>query len=218
MFRQRVICGAALIAAIIAFSASAASAVHHYRRSPHRAAALPVWNPNSQLLEQLDSEVPILGLYAVRPPQGYSLVMKDVPTSATILHSYVWRCSPRPDGSFGGFTVIVAHLPALRGLSAQQRRIQLNNLTNVYLLAIRKFFRSWTRTLNQRGIINGIVFERSFQKGPAAANPNLTVHGFGYDALIGTDVIIMGSLDREPYSQDSLDLAEAAAMTFHKRS
>ena len=103
----------------------------------------------------------------------------------------------------------------LAGLPPDEELPSLEAAHETALESIKRRRQTWRVLRAEDGLVSGIHFRRSRWSGLDA---NLgPMHGFTYTALDGRTFIQIASQDVEPYHEEGLKMAEAAALTFQRR-
>ena len=178
-----------------------------YAFSSQKAAESRTWEPNKALLNRLDSPQDIEE-FQLNPPRNYTphTRLGDYGSKAT-----AWAGPLRRDGTRPQVMVLTVTLPA-----EEVKQYTLEQILYTFMERLSHRRQDWTRTSAEKGTINGLTFVRARWSG---TDPNLgrKMHGFNYVTMVGDKVIQLSSQDVEPYAKESLDLAEASALTFKKR-
>lgn len=77
--------------------------------------------------------------------------------------------------------------------------------------------RNWTRTVTEKGLINGLTFVRTRWNGQDLPT-GLKMHGLVYVAIVGETLIQLSSQDIEPHHVEALKLAELSILTLERSS
>ena len=80
-------------------------------------------------------------------------------------------------------------------------------------------WQNFTESPAQDGHINGIVFKRMYFKGIVSGQAGTRMaHGFAYVAIDGKSILNFQAEDVEPYSDDTIPIAQASVLTLHKQA
>lgn len=169
---------------------------------------LPNWKASEKFLAQLSQQVQVSS-YTLKVPQSYTLQEKDGPPG---IKAYGWAGKPRDNGTRPSVMVNLAGPP-----SVDTGRYTLEQALTSFLSSIQKPRKEWKQTKFEDGLIDGIKFKRSYWE---AIQPELGLRmsGFNYVAFDNGQLIQLSSQDFEPHAKETVALAEAAVLTFRKRS
>jgi hypothetical protein len=160
------------------------------------------WEPDPDLVEQLGREVDLTG-YKVRPPALYKQTLPDEEPPGALVTA--WAGAPRGDGSKPIFEVRIMPTPAGQRDPAAA--------IDAYLESVRSRRAEFSQTQTDAGRIAGRVFGRARWIG-AIVGTGQKIHGFCFATTDRQKLILLIGQDAEPHQEQSLRLAEAAAMTF----
>lgn len=170
-----------------------------------------VWRSNPAYSKQLDAKAKVENFY-VSPPTGFMLRHKTIQSDTEIANQYSWTGPIRADGTQPRFTVVVHRMQpgVVDNESAKKMLKERLDSTNTAE-------KHYLHTNIQNGKIGGMNFVRAYWK----RNPNDTdsgkrFRGFQYISSQGRTVISIVGDDVEAHYKSTLDLLEAAALTFHR--
>lgn len=96
--------------------------------------------------------------------------------------------------------------------------IPLNEVLEETLDAKKQQWPNFTESAAQDGKINGMSFKRAYYKGIISGRAGTRMaHGLVYVAVDGTKIISYQAEDVEPYNDDTLPIAQASILTFHRQ-
>jgi hypothetical protein len=157
----------------------------------------PVWKSNEALVDQLDSAKEIEG-FLINPPKGYSWLAQPGPEGSKITG---WSGVMRPDKTRAQLLVLTVTLPR-----EELKKYNLEQILDELVASTGQQRKNWQRTPTEKGLINGLIFVRTFWSG--------TDIGLGYVTLVGEKIIQLSSQDVEPHHKEALELAESSVFTF----
>jgi len=169
------------------------------------------WRSNAAYSKLLAPPVSVNGYY-VRPPLGFTFQKKQILSDAKIGYQCDWHGPTRADGTRPRFVLAVFNLRP-GAVSQEDAEASLNS----GLDAMNTDVKHYVHTDPEHGKANGMGFVRAYWKrDPNDPDDGKRFHGFQYEYVQGaTSIVIIGS-DVEPHDRSTLDLLEAAALTFHK--
>jgi hypothetical protein len=191
--------------AILALSLIAAQTLVSGQEGKPKEAPILVWKADPQLLKQLGPEIKIEG-YAVRPPRGYEAISQQI----GVRKATAWKGPVREDGTAPGFYVVYLTMPL-----GEKKMPTLEEALAVYLADRKSSLFNWKATKTERGKVNGLNFIRMRWSGTNETR-DFAMHGFAYVYVDSKAFYVLGGQDIEPYSDKTLKLSEAAALSFRK--
>ena len=194
---------AGLLAVSLLGTGRSAPTQAHGGKPPPTAAR--VWQPDPTLFNQLGPGTHV-ERYFVRPPQGYSFLQNK----QGALRAYLWKGPERQDGTSPGLFIVLATPPASARRSLTAEKALASFLQNQRHRRV-----NFSASPPELGVVNGIPFVRSYWRGQDKQR-GFPMHGWAYAAVDRGQLISLGSQDVDTAGRQSLDLAEAAALTFHK--
>jgi hypothetical protein len=165
------------------------------------------WRPTADLLPRL-AEPQRVGPYQLHPPIGYR------PQDRVNVwgdRTRAWLGTPRSDGTQPRVVLTLAS-PRIEAAAPS-----LEEILGQILARIRQPLRNWTESPPESGTLDGIAFVRAYWQGTEATTGR-GMRGFYYFARDGQTPIYISSEDVAPHSREALALAEAAVLTFTRRS
>ena len=178
----------------------------------HKSIASPsAWRSNVAYSKQLASPVSV-GEYYVRPPLGFTFEKKQLTGDAKTGEQYDWHGPAGPDGTRPRFVIAIFKL---RPGAINQYDVETWLSSN--LEAMNKNEKHYVHTGIEQGKVNGISFARAYWKrDPNDPDDGKRFHGFQYEYQQGAISLTIIGDDVEPHYKSTLDLLEAAALTFHQ--
>ena len=185
----------------------------------HKLSASPVvdtWKPDPKLSDSLTDATQVSS-YALRLPEGYSEVPQPPEMAVQRQNgfdSHVYGMRRRSDGTAATLAfVIVTPPPGMAGT------LTLNDALEGGLEQKKHQWQDFTESSVQDGRVNGMAFKRVYFKGTVSgAAGTRMAHGFAYATIDGSHILNFQAEDVEPYNDDTLPIAQAAVLTFHKRT
>ncbi len=174
-----------------------------------QAASLPIWEPDTKMLDEMQPATPIDD-YEVRAPKGYSL-QPAPPNMPPAAKGLAWTAANRANGTPPQFMVSVVSAPPeeAKNFTAEQR-------LDKRLDAVKASMANWTQSPPEGGRINGVTFVRAYWTATHVGIKR-EMHGFLYVAKEGSKFIYLSSQDAEPNNESARKLAETAALSFKKK-
>jgi len=170
--------------------------------------SLATWNTDQAALSQLADAVTVEG-FSIRPPKGYLLQTRSGPYESK---ANVWVGPTRADGTRGQVMVLT--------VSAAAERLGPLNLEELFeelLAGLRERRTQWKQSATEKGLINGLMFQRIHWSGRDKTN-DVGLHGVVYIAIAGETVVQLSSQDVDAHYQDAFGLAESSIFTFERGS
>ena len=174
------------------------------------------WHPASNLVSSLGGEV-VFGAYAMRVPEGYSEVSPPPEIVAQQqshgFDSHVYFTDKRSNGTRAGlYTTVATPPPGMAGA------LPLDEALQGAMAQKKHQWHDFVESKPEQGQMSGLTFERAYFKG-IYSGPTSTrlAHGFAYVTEDVGKIISIVAEDSEPYSGQTLPVAEAATLTFHKQ-
>jgi hypothetical protein len=191
--------------AIFAFTLIVVQSVVTGQEAKQKEPAALVWKTDPQLLKQLGPEIKIEG-YTIRPPRGYEAISQQI----GVRKATAWKGPVREDGTAPGFYVVYLTMPP-----GEKKMPTLEEALNVYLADRKSTLLNWKVAKSERGKVNGLDFLRTTWSGTNETR-DFAMHGFAYVYIGSKSFYVLGGQDIEPYSDKTLKLSEAAALSFRK--
>ena len=165
------------------------------------------WVSDPAERERLAPETSVQG-YSLRPPLGYTLrAAKD-----GFAHTYTWRGAARADGCTPEIIVVI--IPAILGIPVTDPQHAIKS----YLQEVRHRVKTVNAETPVQGSVNGRTFWRTDWNGAASASEGaISMQGFVYATRERGAVILLGGHDDALFAPETLTLAQASALTFHRR-
>ena len=162
--------------------------------------------PNAALLDELGEESAVEG-YSLRPPKGYSLSQPaGGPPDAKMVG---WAGKLQSDGTSPLVLVML-------GKPSPPDRLRLDEHLKASLEDVKRLYQHWSQSKPERGMLGGVTFLRSRWSGTNASKGWKT-HGVMYAGIDGETYIQITTQDAEPHHEKSLEVGEAAILTFKKK-
>jgi hypothetical protein len=173
-----------------------------------KVASVPEWMPDKDQVKNL-AAAKDLGGYSIRPPKSFE--RQELPKQAPNSRMFAWAGARRQDGTRPSFTGTLYTPPA-----GQDPDRNLDQITNVFLEAIKRRHTDWRAEKPEDGIVNGLKFVRVRWKGTEQAS-GAEKEGILYIAKDGGTIIQLATQDVVPETKKALPLGEAALLTFKKK-
>jgi hypothetical protein len=205
-------------------AASATSSSHKHTPPKHKAAHTSLsqkptvsadsWKPDPALIGSLAKEIQVGG-YSFRLPEGYSEVEPSPDVIALRqrgFNSHVYGGRRRSDGTAATFGLTVATPPP--GMTGT---LSLDDALDGTLAQKKHQWQNFTESATQDGQIDGLTFKRVYFKGlVSGAAGTRMAHGLAYVTTDGKNIISFQAEDAEPYNDETIPIAQAAVLTFHR--
>lgn len=185
-------------------------------RKPSASTEVDTWKPDPKLLNNLTGETQVSS-YALRLPEGYSEVPQSPEMAARRQNGFdnhVYGMSRRSDGTAATLGFVIATPP-----SSMAGTLTLDDALDGTLQQKKHQWQDFTQSPVQDGYINGLAFKRVYFKGMVSgAAGTRMAHGFAYVAINGNSILSFQAEDVEPYNDETIPVAQAAVLTFHKQA
>jgi len=169
------------------------------------------WRSNPAYAKRLAPAVKV-DVYYISPPLGFTLQKKHLRSDVSITDQYDWRGPAGADGTKPRLTIAIFKM--LPGVINQK---DAGEWLESGLEAMNTREKHYVHTGAEDGKVGGMSFARAYWKrDPNDPNEGRRFHGFQYQYSQSTTSISIIGDDIEPHYKSTLDLMEAAALTFHK--
>ncbi len=173
------------------------------------------WQPDPTLATNLADETQV-GSYFIRLPFGYSEIPQPPGIAAQMpngFDNHEYGLTRRSDGTSATIALSIATPPP--GMTGS---ISLGEVLDGTLTAKKQQWQNFTESPAQDGEINGLSFKRAYYKGIVSGRAGTRMaHGLVYVAVDGTKILSYQAEDVEPYNEDTLSVAQASILTFHRQ-
>ena len=168
-----------------------------------------IWQADQSILDKLEPSENI-DSYRIRVPKGYMPVnMPSAPQPG--LTTRFWRLLRRSDNSSAVLMVVLK-----KGEYTDSGANLLDRAFNAEILGVQKRLTDFQQGPIESGSISGLIFKKAdFQGTPKGETKK--AHGFCYVCLDGDTTIVIAGQDQEPHHQESLNVINAAILSFCKK-